>query len=267
MYLFPLCVIVQSMIQRVSLSAMKAYLFDSPFEGKGMTNAFNWLGELKGLTVLDTGCGHGAFSVYAVSRGAEAFALDVQMARLKFAADQSAGMALPVSFVCGRSEELPFPDGFFDLVLSRSTLQYTDIPGVNRELLRVLKPGGALVLVENMAHNPFLLLFRAFRRLTGNRVRIGTYVGNKAGAIRGYATVTQMGAMLSGLRDGGCCFCHLFRPLSLGLCQLTGQARWARFLDRGVERLDSALLRSIPPLKRLAWAGSIWGRKPADKPA
>ncbi len=266
MYLFPLCVIVQSMIQRVSLSAMKAYLFDSPFEGKGMTNAFNWLGELKGLTVLDTGCGHGAFSVYAVSRGAEAFALDVQMARLKFAADQSAGMALPVSFVCGRSEELPFPDGFFDLVLSRSTLQYTDIPGVNRELLRVLKPGGALVLVENMAHNPFLLLFRAFRRLTGNRVRIGTYVGNKAGAIRGYATVTQMGAMLSGLRDGGCCFCHLFRPLSLGVCQLTGQARWARFLDRGVELLDRTLLRSIPPLKRFAWAGSIWGRKPADKP-
>lgn len=231
-----------------------------------MRSAFRWLGAMKGLTVLDTGCGHGSFSIYAVSRGAEAVALDVQMVRLRFAADQSIGMGLPVSFVCGRSEELPFPDGFFDLVLSRSTLQYTDIPIVNRELLRVLKTGGALVLVENMAHNPFLMMFRALRRVTGNRVRIGTYVGNKAGAIQGYATVGQICEMLSGLSDGGCCFCHLFRPLSLGLCQLTGQARWARFLDRGVEQLDDLLLRSIPPLKRLAWAGSIWGRKPADNP-
>lgn len=102
--------------------------------------------------------------------------------------------------------------------------------------------------------------------MTGNRVRVGTYVGNKAGAIRGYATVARMNAMLSELHDGGCCFCHLFRPLSLGLCQLTGQARWARFLDRVVERLDRVLLSSIPPLKRLAWAGSIWGRKPAKSP-
>ena len=166
-----------SLIQRMDqtcnepdhLPGIRAYLFDSPFEGKGMRCAFNWLGELKGLTVLDTGCGHGAFSVYAASRGAEAFGLDVQMARLKFARDQSKRLGLPVSFVCGRSEELPFPDGFFDLVLSRSTLQYTAIPVVNRELLRVLKPGGALVLVENMAHNPFLLLFRAFRRVTDRK--------------------------------------------------------------------------------------------------
>lgn len=232
-----------------------------------MSNAFNWFGELKGLTVLDTGCGHGAFSVYAVSRGAEAVGLDLQMVGLKFAAEQSAGMGLPVSFVCGRSEKLPFPDDLFDLVLSRSTLQYTDIPVVKRELLRVLKPGGALVLVENMAHNPFLLLFRAFRRMTGNRVRVGTYFGNEAGVIRGYATVGQMKGMHSGLSGGGCCFCHLFRPVSLGLSQLTGQARWASFLDRGVEVLDSFLLRFIPPLKLLAWAGSIWGRKPANGPA
>jgi len=228
-----------------------------------MRGAFSWLGELKGLTVLDTGCGHGAFSVYAVSKGADAFALDVQLARLKFGADQSVRMALPVSFVCGRSEELPFPDGFFDLVLSRSTLQYTDIPVVNREMIRVIKPGGVLVLVENMAHNPFLLLFRAFRRLRKNGVRLGTYADNEAGVIKGYASVRQMRAMLSGLSGGGCCFCHLFRPLSLGLCQLTGQARWARCLDRGVEIIDGFLLRSIPSLKRLAWAGSIWGRKPA----
>jgi len=255
------------MEQPVSLSGIKAYLFDSPFEGKGMSRAFGWLGELDGLSVLDAGCGHGAFTVYAVSRGAGAVGLDVQMAGLVFAAAQSTGMKLPASFVCGRSEELPFPDGCFDLVLSRSTLQYTDIPAVNHELLRVLKPGGALVLVENMAHNPFLLLFRAFRRLRRNSLRLGKYAGNEAGVIRGYASVRRMRAILSGLRDGGCCFCHLFRPLTVGLVQLTGQARWALFLDRCMELLDGFLLGSIPPLRSLAWSGSIWGRKPAGNQA
>jgi len=226
-----------------------------------MRSAFHWLSELEGLKVLDIGCGHGAFSIYAVSEGASAAALDVNMERLRFAAEQSGGMGLPVSFLCGCSERLPFPDGVFDLVVSRSTLQYTCIPEVMDQCMRVLKPGGALILVENMAHNPFLLLFRAFRRITGNRIRLGTYIGNKAGAIKGYATVSRMETLLSGLSEGGCCFYHLFRPLSLGLCQIAGQARWARFLDRGVEWLDKFLLKSIPPLRRFAWAGALWGRK------
>jgi ubiquinone/menaquinone biosynthesis C-methylase UbiE len=105
------------------LSGIRAYLFDSPFEGKGMRSAFHWLCELEGLKVLDIGCGHGAVEIHAVSEGASASALNVNMERLRFAAEQSEGMGLPVSLVCGCSERLPFPDGVFDLVISRSTLQ------------------------------------------------------------------------------------------------------------------------------------------------
>lgn len=266
-FLTCICAIILFMGHKNDLSEIRDYLFDSPFEGGGMREAFQWLGSMEGLRILDAGCGHGAFSIHAAVEGGLPAALDVQMDRLAFARARSAGMGVSVQFVRGSSEILPFPDGVFDLVLSRSTLQYTVIPDALAEFQRVLKPGGALILVENMAHNPFLLLFRAFRRLTGNRMRIGSYVGNKAGAIRGYASVGRMRAMLSALTDGGCCFHHLFRPLSLGLCHASGGAGWARFLDRGVERLDGTLLRLLPPLKRLAWAGSFWGRKPDGSPA
>jgi len=184
------------------------------------------------------------------------------MSRLRFVTEMSVKAGLSMSCVCGRSEELPFPDGSFDLVLSRSTLQYTEISRATGELTRVLKPGGALVLVENMARNPFLLLFRAFRGMTGNRIRIGPYTGNKAGAIKRYATVSMMKNLSSGLIESGNCFCHLFRPVSLGLCHATDRTPWAMKLDRAVERLDSFLLRKIPFLQRYSWAGAVWGRKP-----
>jgi SAM-dependent methyltransferase len=242
--------------------AIKAYLFDSPFEGGGMREAFQWLGSLEGLRILDAGCGHGAFSVYAAGEGALPAALDVQMERLAFARDQSAGMGLPLQCVRGMSESLPFPGGIFDLVLSRSTLQYTRIPEALAEFHRVLKPGGALILVENLAHNPFLMLFRAFRGLTGNRLRLGPYAGNKAGVIRGYASASLMRRVQSGLHGSGCRFQHLFRPLSLGLRFAARRSSPAEKLDRAVERLDAFLMERIPVLRRLAWAGTVWGRKP-----
>ena len=244
------------------MEAIRAYLFDSPFEGGGMREAFRWLGSMEGLLILDAGCGHGAFSVYAAGEGGFPAALDVQMDRLAFARAQSAGMGVSVQCVRGMSETLPFPDGLFDMVLSRSTLQYTRIPDALAEFHRVLKPGGALIVVENLAHNPFLLLFRAFRGVTGNRLRLGPYAGNKAGAIRGYVSAGLMRSVQSGLLENGCLFQHLLRPLSLGLLFALRQCSPVKRLDRAVERLDTRLIGSLPILQRFAWAGTVWGRKP-----
>ncbi len=241
---------------------VRAYLFDSPFEGGGMREAFHWLGSLKGLSILDAGCGRGAFSVYAAGEGGFPAALDVQMDRLVFARDQSVGMGVAVQCVRGMSEALPFPDGIFDLVLSRSTLQYTRIPDALAEFHRVLKPGGALILVENLAHNPFLLLFRAFRGLTGNRLRLGPYAGNKAGVIRGYISARLLRRVQAGLYGGGCCFQHFLRPLSLGLRFAAPRSSPAERFDRAVERLDAFLMTRVPVLRGMAWAGTVWGRKP-----
>lgn len=60
-------------------------------------------------------------------------------------------------FVIGDATELPFTDGSFDIVLSR--LAFHHFPDVNRpfaEMVRVLKPGGKLVLIDMEAAEEML---------------------------------------------------------------------------------------------------------------
>lgn len=54
-----------------------------------------------------------------------------------------------VTFVKGSAENLPFEDGFFDLVVSVVVLHHLEaLEAPIREMLRVLKNGGKLILVD-----------------------------------------------------------------------------------------------------------------------
>ncbi|MFI5781500.1 methyltransferase domain-containing protein [Nocardia sp. NPDC051570] len=54
-----------------------------------------------------------------------------------------------VSFVTGSAYRLPFPDGSFDAVRCERVYQHLEEPGVaTDEILRVLRPGGRVVLID-----------------------------------------------------------------------------------------------------------------------
>ncbi|WP_145319455.1 class I SAM-dependent methyltransferase [Paenibacillus xylanexedens] len=57
-----------------------------------------------------------------------------------------------VDFVAGDAEKLPFDDDFFDLVTCRiAAHHFPDVSSFVSEALRVLKPGGRLLLIDNVA--------------------------------------------------------------------------------------------------------------------
>ena len=52
-------------------------------------------------------------------------------------------------FVKGYAEDLPFLDNSFDIVFSRLAFHhFTDVNAVFAEMVRILKPGGKLVMID-----------------------------------------------------------------------------------------------------------------------
>ena len=112
--------------------------------------------------ILDIGCGAGQ-SLLAAYPGRVTFGIDIDLQALEI------GRALTeeVKFTCGRAENLPFRDAFFDAVISRVALPYTNIPVSLREIRRVIKQDGTLW----MTVHSFAVPWRVVKR-TGIKGRI-----------------------------------------------------------------------------------------------
>jgi 2-polyprenyl-6-hydroxyphenyl methylase/3-demethylubiquinone-9 3-methyltransferase len=96
-----------------------------------------------GRATLEVGCGLGYLSVRLRERGLEPVSVDIAGSLLR--SGRSRGrLAEPVQ---ADALALPFPDRRFDLVVSSDCVEHTPAPrGAVREMARVLRPGGRLVL-------------------------------------------------------------------------------------------------------------------------
>lgn len=96
-----------------------------------------------GTRLLDAGCGAGLLSLLASLRGAVVTALDASPGLLAIARQR-----LPNADVReGDLEDLPFADASFDAVTAVNSLFYAeDMAAAMRELARVVRPGGRIVV-------------------------------------------------------------------------------------------------------------------------
>lgn len=122
------------------------------------------MGDLKGAEVLDVGCGDGVLACAAALRGAVVIGIDPDPAMLDAARARAERAGVKADFTDGRIERLPFADASFDVVAAVTVLCFVDDASVAwREMARVLRPGGRLVLGELGRWS----LWAAIRRLRG----------------------------------------------------------------------------------------------------
>jgi ubiquinone/menaquinone biosynthesis C-methylase UbiE len=102
-----------------------------------------------GQKVLDIGCGTGRFTVPLAELGTDVSALDISAGMLDVLNEKLAERGLSADLRQGDMCRLPFPDATFDAVTSFLALMHiplADRPAVWREVRRVLKPGGRMIL-------------------------------------------------------------------------------------------------------------------------
>lgn len=146
----------------------KVYRFPAPaFIGQFLdSDVRRWLqppdkliersGIKRGMTVMDLGCGSGAFTTFvarAIGEHGKLYAVDIQPAMLQQLERKLARPAnqdiTNIELRQASAYDLPFEDGTLDLVYVVTVLQ--EVPDRARalwEIRRILKPGGILAVTE-----------------------------------------------------------------------------------------------------------------------
>jgi ubiquinone/menaquinone biosynthesis C-methylase UbiE len=133
----------------------------NPFADRGwrtLTNRFEELvGSLRGLAILDIGCGTGQSRRIYMDRATQYVGVDLAERAIETARRRFPKSEWRVADACN----LPFDDAAFDVVAFSSVLHH--IPDFGQALVegrRVLKPGGMVFAFDPNLLHPAMALFR-----------------------------------------------------------------------------------------------------------
>ena len=117
------------------------------------------------MKVLELGIGTGRHSYPLVDTGANIVGLDISQESLTLCAKRNLGIKL----IKGSIEDIPLGDSCMDAIVSCASLSYGNPKLVNAELLRILKPGGLIIILDTLNGNKLYVLNRYLKFITGQR--------------------------------------------------------------------------------------------------
>lgn len=118
-----------------------------------------------GSLILELGCGNGLSSVMLARKGYRVVGTDLSPLFLKGA---SRWIGPTISYIACDALELPFEDESFDLVCSNELVEHLpDVKAGLEEMIRVVKPGGRIIIVGPNLCSPILPVMDLVKRFSG----------------------------------------------------------------------------------------------------
>lgn len=141
------------------------------FWKKRIERVLSYLNPQKGEKILDVGCGVGTFAFHSAKQGAFGYGVDyskesIEMAKL---VSSKYNLSKKTKFTVADATKLPFENNFFDKIVSADFVEhiyYDETEKAVKEMMRVLKPGGVLVLyTPNRNPQTLNVIFQKLKRL------------------------------------------------------------------------------------------------------
>jgi SAM-dependent methyltransferase len=168
--------------------------------------------DFQGKQVLEIGLGQGADSEQIIRRGAIWSGIDISAESVSRVSTRLRCRGLAYARLeCASALDLPFPDDGFDMVFAHGVLHHIpDVLTAQKEIARVLKPGGRLIamLYARRSLN-YLLAISVVRRLSLailflGRAKAGGMVGGHLANVKrmGLREYLRMPNFIHGNTDG-----------------------------------------------------------------
>lgn len=120
---------------------------------------------VKGLSVLDVGCGLGEASVYFALEGADVTALDLSPKMLEAAHALAAINEVKIKTHLAEAENLALKkDDKFDVIYLGNLFHHVDIQKTLSQIVPHMKANGILVSWDPVAYNPVINIYRAIAK-------------------------------------------------------------------------------------------------------
>jgi len=104
------------------------------------------VGEIKGKTILDIGCGGGLISTPLARLGAKVTGVDADTQAISVASHHAKAENLLINFIAGAAEDLVAQKQKFDVVLALEVIEHVENPSLFVELCaKLVKPDGLII--------------------------------------------------------------------------------------------------------------------------
>ena len=196
---------------------------------------------------LGAGTGLGSAALAAAFPRAQVLALDLALPMLKAARRHAGLLGRAYARVAGDAQRLPFADGAFDLLYSNLCIQWISEPlPLFVELLRVLRPGG-LLLLSSFGPDTLRELRAAWAAADGEHPHVSRFLDmHDLGDV----------ALAAGLRD------PVLASEQLTLTYADVDALLRELKGLGATNADAARVRGLTGRTRLARMREAYPRRP-----